>query len=327
MRLATFLRSVAVIAAFAGFGPVHSQAFPDKPVRIILGFPAGGGSDTPTRIIAPKLGEVLGQQVVVENRTGAGGYVGAQAVARAPADGYTIYGCTIATHGIGPGLYKKPPVDAEKDFSFVGMIGANPNILMVHPSVPAKTLPEFIAWAKAQGSKLSYAAPSVGGSPHLAMELLKQQAGLEMTGVAYRGDAPARQDVIAGHVPAMFGAIGPSLTAIKGGLVRAIAVSSPQRDPALPEIPTVAESGFAGFSVVSWLGLCAPAGTPAPVLDKLNAALVRVIAMPEVKEQLTKVSLQTDLMSRQDFEKFVKAEIVRWRKLTQDAGIAAELTN
>jgi tripartite-type tricarboxylate transporter receptor subunit TctC len=327
MKINAILRSLAAVAAFAALAPAYSQNFPDKPVRIILGFPAGGGSDTPTRIIAPKLSEALGQQVIVENRTGAGGYVGAQAVARSPADGYTLYGCTIATHGIGPGLYKKPPIDAEKDFSFVGMIGANPNILMVNPSVPAKTLPEFIAWVKAGGGKLSYAAPSVGGSPHLAMELLKQLAGLEMTGVAYRGDAPARQDVIAGHVPALFGAIGPSLTAIKGALVRAIAVSSPQRDPALPDIPTVAESGFPGFNVVSWLGLCAPAGTPAPVLDKLNASLVKVIAMPDVKEQLSKVSVQTDLMSRQDFEKFVKSEIVRWRKLTHDAGIAAELTN
>ncbi|HYF19849.1 MAG TPA: tripartite tricarboxylate transporter substrate binding protein [Ramlibacter sp.] len=326
MKSNPILRALAFVAAMAGLAPAHSQTFPDKPVRIVLGFPAGGGSDTPTRIIAPKLAEVLGQQVIVENRTGAGGYVGAQAVARSPADGYTLYGCTIATHGIGPGLYKKPPVDAEKDFSFVGMIGANPNILMVHPSVPAKTLPEFVAWVKSQGGKLSYAAPSVGGSPHLAMELLKQMTGMQMTGIAYRGDAPARQDVIAGHVPALFGAIGPSLTAIRGGLVRPIAVSSPKRDPALPDVPTVAEF-HPGFSVVSWLGLCAPAGTPAPALDRLNAALVKVVGMPDVSEQLAKVSLQPDPMSRQDFEKFVKAEIVRWRKLTHEAGIAAELTN
>jgi tripartite-type tricarboxylate transporter receptor subunit TctC len=316
----------AVAAVLAACGLAHAQTFPDRPVKIILGFAPGGGSDVPTRIVAPKLTKVLGQPVVVENRSGAGGYVGAQLVARSAPDGYTLYGCTIATHGIGPGLYKTAPVDAEKDFSFVGMIGSNPNVLMVHPSVPAKTLAEFIAWAKVGGDKITYAAPSLGGSPHLSMELLKQMAGLEMVGVVYRGDAPARQDVMAGQLPATFAAIGPSLSAIKGGLVRAIAVSSPKRHPALPDVPTVEESGFPGFRVISWLGLCGPAGTPEPVLDILNAALVKVLNEPETREQLARASVEPEPLSRADFTSFVKSEIAKWRKVTKDAGIAMELT-
>ena len=291
-----------------------------------MGFPPGGGSDVPTRIVAPKLATVLGQHIVVDNRSGAGGYVGAQLVARSAPDGYTLYGCTIATHGIGPGLYTKPPVDAEKDFSFVGMIGFNPNVLMVHPSVPVKTLAEFIAWAKAARGKINYAAPSLGGSPHLAMELLKQMAGIEMASIVYRGDAPARQDVMAGQLPTMFAGAAPSLGAIKGNLLRAIAVSSKKRYPALPDVPTVEESGFPGFDVISWLGLCAPAGTPGPVLEKLSAALMTVLNQPETREQMARSGVEPDPMGSAEFGRFVTSEIAKWRKVTKDAGIALELT-
>lgn len=327
MHLTAAMRSLFLLAALTAFAPLHAQNFPQKPVRLIIGFAPGGGSDVPARIVARKLTEVLGQPVLVENRTGAGGYVGAIAVAKAAPDGYTLYGCTIATHGIGPGLYRAPPVDAEKDFSFVGMVGFNPNVLIVHPSVPAKTLADFIKWAKASGGKFNYAAPSLGGSPHLSMEMLKQMAGFQMTGVPYRGDAPARQDVIAGHLPAMFGAVGPSVSAIKSGQVGALAVTSPKRDPSLPDVPTVEESGFPGFHVVSWLGLCAPAGTPEPVLDTLNAALLKVLNQPETREQLTRASVQLDLLSRAEFTAFVRSEIEKWRRVTQSAGLALELTN
>jgi tripartite-type tricarboxylate transporter receptor subunit TctC len=277
-----------------------------------------------TRIVARKLAEVLGQQVIVDNRAGAGGFIGARAAASSPPDGYTLYACGISTHGTGPALYKSLPVDPEKDFSPIGMIGSNPNVLVVNPSVPVKTVAEFIVWAKAGAGNLSYASPGVGTAPHLTMELLKHTAQIDLIAVTYKGDAAALQDVMGGHVSTMFGGLGQHLAAIRSGMTRAVAVTSLKRHRLLPDVPTLDESGFPGLSVVTWVGLCAPAHTPEPILDILNAATVRAVNDPEVRDQMMRGGWDAESSSRKELAAFIRTEIARWRKVTQAAAISLD---
>jgi tripartite-type tricarboxylate transporter receptor subunit TctC len=303
---------------------VSGQTFPTKPVRIVVGFPSGGNVDIPTRIIASKLGDLWGTSVIVDNRPGAGGNIGADLVAKAAPDGYTLLTCNAASHGINPSFYKKIPFDAVKDFAFISQIGSTANVLLVHPSVPANSVSEFVAYAKAHPGKISFASAGVGTSQHLAMELLKSMTGINVVHVPYKGGHPALTDLLGGQVQAMFAAVPTSQATIKAGKLRALGVTSPKRSAQLPGVPTIAESGVPGFSVTSWYGLCAPAGVPQPVLAKLQADVVKVLTRPDTQQLLAEQGIEVAATNSEQFAEFVKAEIAKWAKVVNEAGITAD---
>jgi tripartite-type tricarboxylate transporter receptor subunit TctC len=301
-----------------------AQSFPSRPLRIINPFPPGGGVDITNRIVANKLTDVLGQQVIVENRAGAGGNVGAGIAAKATPDGYTLFACGVASHGVSPAIYKKLPFDPEKDLIPISMIGSTPNVLVVHPAVPAKTVGEYLAWARAGAGKINYASPGVGTSPHMTMELFKTATGISLNHIAYKGGAPALQDVMGGHVPSMFGNLGEQLGAIKAGKTRALVVTSLKRHPMIPDVPTVDESGVSGFQVLSWYASCAPAAVPIPILNTLNAAVVKAVSNPEVRERLLVNAVEPNPGSREELAAFIRTEIAKWKKVAQTAGISLD---
>ncbi len=317
-RLA-WLLSVLVLVA-----PVNAQQFPNRALRIIVPFPAGGGSDNQNRALAQTLAQVLGQPVIVENRAGAGGNIGAEAAARAAPDGYTLFNCNIATHGISPAVYKKLPFDAEKDFAPISTFASTPNVLVVNPTVPARTVPEYLAWAKAGAGKIGFASSGVGTSPDMAMLFLKLSTGIDLVRISYKGGAPAQQDVIAGHVPTMFGSVGELAASIKSGLLRPIAVSSLKRHPSLPDVPSFDEAGVSGYQVVSWNHLCAPAGVPEPILDALNTAVVKAINSPELRDRMSRMGVVAEPSTRKELGAFINGELAKWRKVAQSAGIALD---
>ena len=321
LRGAHFLWMLAawMIAVDAG-----AQSFPNRPLRIINPFPPGGGVDITNRIVAAKLTEVLGQQVVVENRAGAAGNVGAAIAARSTPDGYTMFACGVASHGVSPAIYKKLPFNPEKDLLPISMIGSTPNVLVVNPSVPAKSVAEYVAWAKAGGGKINYASPGVGTSPHMTMELFKTATGINMIHVAYKGGAPALQEVMGGHVPSMFGNLGEQLGAIKAGKTRALAVTSLKRHFSIPDVPTVDESGISGFQVTAWYANCVPAGVPAPIMNTLNAAVVKAVNAPETRERLLQNAVEPAPGTREELAAFIKVEIEKWKKVAQSAGISVD---
>jgi tripartite-type tricarboxylate transporter receptor subunit TctC len=295
--------------------------FPSRPIKQIVPFPPGGGVDIVTRIVGAKWQEFLGQPIVVENKPGAGGTIGAAEAARAAGDGYTLFSCGVASHGVSPALYNKLGYDAVRDFAPVSVVGKTPNVLVVHPSVPARTLAEFIAYAKASPGKYNYASPGYGTSPQMTMELFKLTAGLDLVHVPYKGGAPALAGVMGAEVTGMFGNLPEQLAAIKGGKTRALAVSTLQRNPQLPDVPTVAESGFPGFEVTVWYAVCAPSATPKPVLAKLHATLIRALALPEMKARLAESSIDVTPTSQEEMAAFIRAEIDKWTRVVRDANI------
>ena len=316
------IAAAEVSAQTTATGP--AEGYPNRPIRNIVPFPAGGGVDIVTRIVTAKLSEVLGQQIVIENRAGAAGNIGADIAAKSTPDGYTLFTCNIASNGVSPAIYKKLPFDAVKDFAPISMIGTTPNVLVVHPSVPARTVAEFIAHAKSGGGKIPYASPGIGTSPHMTMELFKLATGITLVHVAYKGGAPALQDVMGGHVVGMFGNLPEQLSAIKAGRTRALAVTSLKRHPVLPDVPTVAESGLPGFQVTVWYATCAPSGVPRPILDKLNAAVVKTVNMPEIRERLLQNTIDPAPSTREELAAHIKNEIAKWRKVVQAAGITVD---
>ena len=300
------------------------QSFPTKPVRVIVGFAPGGNVDIPARIVASKLGELWGTSVVVDNRPGAGGSLAAGIVAKAPADGHTLLICNIASHGINPAVYRKLPYDPLKEFTPISQIGTAPNVLVVHPSVQAKTVSELVAYAKANPGKLSIASAGVGTSQHLSIELLKSMTGADIVHVPYKGGAPALSDVIGGQVPGMIAGLPTAIASIRSGKVRALGVTSAMRSPQAPEVPTIAESGVPGFEVTSWHGLCAPAGLPKPLLAKLNADLFQVLSTPETKQRLAEQGVDVAPTTPEQYESQIRSEIAKWAKVVKEAGISAE---
>ena len=319
------MRAIQWMAAFAtlGMGSIlaSAQGYPNRPLRIIVPFPPGGGVDLNNRILTSKLTEVIGQQIVIDNRAGAGGNLGAALAAKATPDGYTLFACGVASHGVSPAIYRKLPYDAEKDFAPVAMIGSTPNVLVVNPAVPAKTVPEFVTWAKGSGGKTNYASSGVGTSPHMTMELFKMSSGVNLNHVAYKGGAPALQEVMGGHVPAMFGNLGEQLGAIRAGKTRAIAVSSLKRNPAIPEVPTVAESGFPGFEVTSWYASCAPAGVPTAILEQLNSAVAKTLHMPDIRERYQQIATDATVQTREELKAYISNEITKWKKVAKSANV------
>ena len=295
--------------------------YPTRPIKQIVPFPPGGGVDIVTRIVGAKWSEFLGQPIIVENRPGAGGTVGADAAARAAGDGYTLLTCGVASHGVSPALYNKLGYDAIKDFAPIGMIGKTPNVLVVHPAVPARNLREFIDYVKASPGKYNYASPGYGTSPQMTMELFKLTSGVNLVHIPYKGGAPALADVMAGQVIGMFGNLPEQLAAIRSGKTRALAVSTLQRNAQLPDVPTVAESGYPGFEVTVWYAACAPAATPKPAVAKLNATLLKTLALPEMKARLAEASIEVTPSSPEEMAAFIRREIEMWTRVVRDANI------
>jgi tripartite-type tricarboxylate transporter receptor subunit TctC len=262
--------------------------------------------------------------VVVDNRSGAGGTLGAAIAAKAPADGYTLFQCNIASSAIAESLYAKMPYNHQRDFAPISLIGKTPNVLVVQPSMPARTVQEFIAYAKANPGKLSYGTSAAGSSQHLTMEFLKLTAKIDVVHVAYKGAPQALSDVIGGQIPASVQSAPGVLAAIQGGRVRALAVTSLTRIPQLPSVPTVQETALPGFEVSSWYGLCAPAGTPTPILDKIHTDLTAVLRIPEIQQRFNDLVVEVAPTSREEFAQFIRAETARWAQVIKDAGIAQQ---
>lgn len=317
---------IVALAACAGLFPAAApaQSYPTKPVRYVVPFPAGGSPDIIARLIAERLGRMWGQQVLVENRSGAGGTVGAAFAAKSPADGYTLFQCNIASSAIAPSLYAKMPYDHERDFAPLSRIGMTPNVLVVHPSMPVRSLKEFIAYARAHPGKLSYGTSAAGSSQLLTMELFKLTAKIDVVFIPYKGAPQSLADTIGGQIPCTVQSAPGVLSAIQGGRVRALAVTSLKRIPQLASVPTMDETALPGFEVNSWYGLCAPAGTPAPVLEKVHADLVAVLRMPEIQQRLKDLVIEVAPSSPSEFAQFMRAETARWARVIKAANIAQE---
>ena len=325
MQKRTILAALAISAIAAPWTAAFAQSdYPNKPVKIVVPFPAGGTSDIMGRLIAEELGKQLKQPFIVDNKAGAGGAIGSDFVAKAPAEGYTLLLSGIGSNAVIHGFAApKPAYDSTKDFIHISQLAAGPNVLVVNPNFPAKTFKEFIAYAKANPGKVDYGQVTVS-SGHLTTEYLKQVAGLDMVGIPYKGGAPALQDVLAGQIPLMFTNQDAVLPHVKAGKLRALAVTSPQRNPLFPDVPTVAESGYPGFSAVSWTGLSAPKGTPKAIIDKLEAAMVRAFQEPAGRAKLEGNGFVVVGSRSADYTKFIQEEITRWTKVIQTANIKPE---
>ena len=315
-----------VLATLPGyFTPASwAQGYPVKPVRYVVPFPAGGSPDIIARLITERFSRLWGQQVLVENRSGAGGTVGAAYAAKSPADGYTLFQCNIASSAIAESLYAKMPYDHQRDFAPLSRIGMTPNVLVVHPSLPARSVKEFIAYAKAHPGNLSYGTSAAGTSQHLAMEFFKLTAKIDVVHVAYKGAPQALSDVIGGQIPSSAQSAPGVLPAIQTGRVRALAVTSLKRISQLPSVPTMHESALPGFEVNSWYGLCAPAGTPANILDKVHADLTAVLRVSEVQQRFHDMVIEVAPNTRDEFAQFIRAETARWARVIRDAGISQQ---
>lgn len=297
-----------------------AQTYPNRPVRLVLGFPPGGGIDVSARILAPRLTDYFGQQFVVDNRPGAAGNIGADIVARATPDGYTLLMMTLS-HAVGAGLYKNLPFHPADSFAGVSLVGATTLVLLAHPGSPAKTLKELIALAKAKPGQLSFGSSGIGGSPHLAGELLKMQAGLDIVHTPYKGTGLALSELMGGHIPLLMSALPGVIPHIRSGRVRALGVTTAQRAKSIPEIPTIAEGGVPGYDVNHWFGALAPAKTDRKILEQLHAALVKIMSTNEVIAALDKAGTDAVTQSPREFDAYLRSEIARWSKVIREAGI------
>ena len=304
-------------------GLTPAADYPSKPIRIILPNSAGAATDTVARILAAKLTEVAGQQIIIDNRPGGGGVIGMEAVKNAAPDGYTLAQCGIS-QAIRPSLYRKLPFDTVRDFTRVSMYGAVPNVLVVHPSLPAKTLKEFVAYAKANPGKINYASSGIGFSPHLTMELFKTTAGIDLVHVPYKAGAQGNAEVLAGQVMTEFANLPSQLQNVKAGKLVALAVTSAKRNAELPAVPTVIESGYPGFEVTVWYGLCAPSKTPREITTALEKIVAKALAAPDLQQKFAAQGVEPRPVAGPEFDRFFNAETVRWAKVVKDAGIKAE---
>jgi tripartite-type tricarboxylate transporter receptor subunit TctC len=297
-----------------------AQNFPVKPVRYVIPFPAGTSNDIVGRLLTDRLTKMWGQQVVVENRSGASGTIGAAFVAKSPPDGYTLLHCNIAPNAISPSMMAKLPYE-HKDFAPITRIGMPPNVIAVHPSTQFKTIKDMVAYAKANPGQLSYAAGLVGTSPHLTMEWLKQRLKLDIVHVPFVNAAQGTTSVMTGEIPINVTNMPFIIGQIKAGRLRTLAVASAKRQALLPDVPTMQESGVPGFEVNSWYGVCAPAGVPAALLDKINADLHAVLRIPEIEQRLSDLGMPPAPTTRDEFDKFIRAQIAQWAQVIKDAGI------
>ena len=311
------------VAPLAAIGGVNAQTFPTKPIRFIAAFPAGGPSDIVARAIGKRMAEVLGQPVVIDNRPGAGGNIGAEAVAKSPPDGYTVLlGGSYVT--IAPSLYAKPPFDPVRDFAPISLIVSNQYVLVIHPSVPARDVRDLIRLANAQPGRLNYASTGPGSPPRLCGELFKSMAGIEMVNIAYKGATPALIDMIGGHIDVYFGGISGTLPPIASNKVRALAVTSSRRSSQLPAVPTVAEAALPGYDITTWFGLLAPAGTPREIVNKLNSVIVAIVNEPAMNHYLIGQGVDPVTNTPEQFAAYIKNEVPKFAQIVKAAGIKPE---
>jgi tripartite-type tricarboxylate transporter receptor subunit TctC len=304
-------------------GMATAQTYPSKSIRIVVPWPPGGGTDVVARTVAQKMHETLGQPAIVDNRAGANGIIGADLVAKALADGYTVL-ITIASHTINPTLYSKLPYDTLADLAPVSLLAEYPFVITVHPSVPAKTIKELIAFAKSHPGQLSYASSGNGSGPHLGMELFKSMAGIDMVHVPYKGAGQAMTDLVSGQVQVFLNNFLAGMAMIRAGKLRALAVTSLKRSPVAPELPTVAEAGIPGYAVTGWYGMFVPAATPAPVVATLHAGVVKAIRSKEVSDRLSSEAAVIVGSTPREFADFLKAEIAKWAAVIKKANIRPE---
>jgi tripartite-type tricarboxylate transporter receptor subunit TctC len=318
------MKRYAGLLLFVFFSGAALAQYPAKPIRMVVGFAPGGGTDLVARIIGQKMTESWGQPVLVDNRAGATGTIGADIVAKAPPDGYALLMGHVNSHGIAPNLFKKLPYDAERDFAMVAYVGYVPNVLVVHPSIPARNVKELIAIAKAQPGTLNYASSGVGSTQHLAGELFTLLTGVKIVHVPYKGSGPAVIDLLAGHVSMNFDTMPPVLPHIKSGRLRALGLTTPKRSPQLPNVPTMIEVGLKGFDMTNWYGIMAPAKTPRDIVMKLNAEVNRIVALPDAKSKLEEAGTQLDPMSPEQFATFLRSEIAKYAKLVKAANVSLD---
>ena len=325
--MSSIAKIIAAIAACAGILVLPTAAlaqsdYPNKPVKLIVGFAPGGSTDIVARIVAQRLGERLGQTIVVENREGAGGTIGADAAAKAPPDGYTLTLGTTSTHAIAAGVYSKLPYNPVTDFTPISLVAITPYLLVVNPEVQARNLKEFLALAKSQPGKLNYASAGNGTATHLAMEMLKDAAKVDLVHIPYKGNAPADTAILAGEVQAVFGSMPALLQNTKANKVRPLAVGTATRSPALPDVPTVAEQGYPGFEAALWLGIMGPANMPKPVVDRLHKEIVAIVATPEFKASMDANGAEPIASkSPEEFREMLRGQVDKYGKITKAIGI------
>lgn len=319
------LALITMAAAFlaGAVGPAVAQAYPARPIRLIVAYPPGGGADTMARVVGQKLAEAWGQQVVVDNRPGGGANIGAELAAHAAPDGHTLFLVAVA-HSVNASLYPRLGYDVRRDFAHVILLSSVPGILVVHPSVPVRTTRELIDHAKAKPGQLNYASTGSGGPQHLGMELFKTLAGVDIAHIPYKGAAPALTDLLSGQVHSMLGNMISTLPHTRSGRLRALAVTSTKRSQAAPELPTIAESGVRGFESGSWFGIAAPAQTPRPIIAKINAEVNRTLALPELRSRLGAEGAELIGGTPEAFAAFLRAEIDKWAKVVKFAKMRVE---
>jgi tripartite-type tricarboxylate transporter receptor subunit TctC len=319
LRLATIGALVLVATAARG----QSADYPNRPIKMIVGFAAGGGTDVVARIMAQKMSEILDRTIVVENRTGASGMIAAQDVAKSDPDGYTLMMGSQTTLAVAPHLYRKVTLNPAKDFAGVALTGASPLVLVVNPSFPAHSVADVIAMAKADPGKINFGTGGLGTTPHMTAELFEHEAGIKLVHVAYRGEAGAINDLLAGQIPLMFANLSAVMGNIKGGTLRALAVTSAKRSPSAPDIPTVAESALPGFAAETWFGIVAPAGTPNEIRTKLNAAAREALARDDTRARFADLGMTNGSSSPDELDAYIKSEIAKWSQVIADANIQA----
>jgi tripartite-type tricarboxylate transporter receptor subunit TctC len=325
---ATRLLRVALGFAFAaaivtGTARAQNADYPNRPIKMLVGFAAGGGTDVAARIMSQKMSEILGQTILVENRTGASGLIAAQDVAKSDPDGYTLMMGSQTTCAVAPALYHKETIDPVKDFAGVALTGASPLVLVVNPSFAAHSVADVIAMAKANPGKINFGTGGVGTTPHMTAELFQFNAGIKMVHVAYRGEAGAINDLLAGQIPLMFANLSAVMGNIKAGTLRPLAVTGAKRSPSAPDIPTVAETALPGFESETWFGIVAPAGTPHAILAKLSATARQAVEREDTKQRFADLGMTTRSSSPEELDAYIKAEIVKWAKVIKDADVQA----
>lgn len=312
-----------VVCALVAATAAHGQTWPTKPISLVVTYPAGGGADTMARLIAPRLGEALGQPIIVENKPGASGQIGASAVAKAMPDGYTLM-LDASSFAVNPSLFAKLPYDSDKAFKPIGVIALFPNVLLVNPGVAATSVKELVALAKVKKDAVSYASSGNGSAQHLAGAMFESAAGVDMLHVPYKGGAPALNDVIGGQVPVFFGNLASTLQHVQAGKLKPLAVTSAKRSPILPTVPTMAEAGVAGYEVYEWNALFAPSGTPDAVVTKLAAALQKTLDSPDVKARIAQLGGEIQTAKPDAAQLFVRQQTTLWAKLVKERGISLD---
>ncbi|HEY5580114.1 MAG TPA: tripartite tricarboxylate transporter substrate binding protein [Rhodoferax sp.] len=323
--LGTLAAAAALGLTLLATGSVSAQvSFPNKPITIIVPFSPGGTTDILARIVGQGLNAELGQSVIIDNRAGAGGNIGGQLAARAPADGYTLFMGTVGTHAINASLYKKMPFDPIKDFAPLTRVANVPNLLVANPAKPYKSVVELIAYAKANPGKVNFGSSGNGTSIHLSGELFKTMANVEITHVPYKGSAPAVTDLLGGQIDIMFDNLPSSIQHVRSGKLRPLAVTTANRSPELPNVPTIAEAGLPGYEATSWFGLFAPAGTPPAVISKLNTAIVKVLGQADVRKKISEQGAEVYSETPEQFAAFIQKEVVKWGKVVRDSGASVD---